>query len=274
MESPLDGIAFLARSETRVAVLRTVADREQTRGQLREDLSASRTTLARVLNELENRGWIRRTGSGYQTTPAAEAILGRFVPLLETMQGLANLGEAVDWLPPVARDIDVRDLRDADITTATAGNPAEPFDRGLAVIREADRYRGLTATAIPRYAEVIRDEFVVDRLDVEGVIEASFLAELHAQPERIPPWRDFARAGVKYLSHSRVPVDMHVADETVLLWLGERDEHEFEVYGLMESRNPAVRSWAESLYDEYRRTAEPLDPATLTALSRRERTEN
>jgi len=270
MGSPLERIAFLARSETRVAVLRAVAERERTRGELREELAASRTTLARVLNELEDCDWIRRTGAGYVTTPAADAILGQFVPLLETMQGLANLGEAVDWLPPSARSIDVRDLRDAEVTTSTAGNPAKPFDRGIAVIRKADHYRGLTSTAIPRYTEVIRDEFAAGRLDVEGVIEASFLAELHVQPERIPPWRDFAQAGVKYVYHGRVPVDMHVADETVLLWLGERDEDDFEVYGLMESTNPAVRSWAESLYDEYRRGSEPLDPATLTALTHEE----
>jgi DNA-binding HxlR family transcriptional regulator len=130
MDSPLEAIAFLARSENRVQVLRTVADEGRSRQQLREELPISRTTLARILNEFETRGWFARTGQVYTTTPAADAILAMFVPLLETVEGVHNLGEAIDLLPPPARSVEFRHFRDADITTPTTENPAEPFDRG------------------------------------------------------------------------------------------------------------------------------------------------
>jgi len=262
MDSPLDGIAFLARSENRVRVLRTIAAESQTRQKLREDLSMSRTTLGRVLKDFEERNLTRPTGQGYTTTPAADAILEKFVPLLETMEGIQNLGEAIDWLPPPAHSLDYRHFRDADITTETAENPAEPFDRGLELIRSADTYRGLTSTAIPRYVDVLRDRLVEEAKDIEGVIELGLLATLRNDPERADAWHDFAEAGATWIYDGHVPINMHIVDERILIWLGERDD-ELKVHGLLESENMAVVSWAESLYDDYRRESEPLGQAKL-----------
>lgn len=264
MDSPLDGIAFLARSENRVRVLRTIARKNRTRHELREKLEISRTTLGRVLNEFESRGLIRPTEQGYTTTAAADATLRKFVPLLETMEGVYNLGEAIDWLPPPACSLDFRHFRDADITVSTPDNPAEPFDRGLELIHSADRYRGLTSTAIPSYVDALRDGLVRDRLDFEGVIKADFLDTLRPDPERAEPWYDFAEAEATWVYDGRVPINMHIVDEIVLIWLGERDEDALEVYGLLESKNPPVLSWAESLYADYRAEADPLEAVMLS----------
>ncbi|MFC7228368.1 hypothetical protein N0B31_13220 [Salinirubellus salinus] len=263
MDSPLDGIAFLVRSENRVCVLRTVAAETATRRELRDGLSMSRTTLGRVLNEFEERGWIRRTGDGYTTTPAADAILTKFVPLLETMEGIYNLGEAIEWLPPPARAVELRHFRDATVTTSTPDNPAAPFDRGLEAIRDADRYRGLTSTAIPSYVQALR-ECLRGGLDFEGIIEASFVATLRDEPQRVDPWYDFAERETAWLYDGRVPINMHLLDDVVLVWLGTHDGDELEVYGLLESGNPAVLEWAESLYEEYRAESELLDTATFS----------
>lgn len=263
MDSALEAIAFLARSGNRVQVLRSLAAEEQTRQELREELPVARTTLARVLNELEDRGWIARTGRGYGTTPEADALLEKFVPLVETAEGLQSLGDAVDWLPPAARSLDVRHFRDADITTSTAENPAGPFDRGVEVIRAADRLRVLCSTGVPRHVVVARDRLVQDRLDFEGVVESGFPETLRDDPERAGPWRDFAEANAMSVYEGRVPVNMYLVDEMVLLWLGELREDGVVIQGLLESENPAVLSWAESLYEEYRADADPLDPARL-----------
>lgn len=264
MDTPLAGIAFLARSENRVRVLRRIADEEQTRHQLREDLSVSRTTLGRILNEFEDRDLLRRTERKYATTPAADAILAKFVPLLETMEGIQNLDEAIEWLPPPAHSVDLRRFRDAEITTPTPDNPAAPFDRGLELIGDAETYRGLTSTAIPTYVQALHEGLVEGRLDVEGVIEARFLDTLRDDPERAAPWYDFADAEAKWVYEGAVPINMHLLGDTVLIWLGKHEENDLEVYGLLESTNPAVLSWAEALYEEYRSEAVLLDAARLS----------
>lgn len=266
MEEPLDAIAFLARSENRVQVLRSLAEAPHTREDLRESLPIARTTLARILNEFESRGWISRTGREYSTTPAADAFLARFVPLLETLEGIRNLGEAIDWLPRPVQSVDFRHLRGADVTTSTPENPAEPFDVGLEVLRTGETYRGLTSTAIPRYVDVLGDRLVEKQMDVEGVIESSFLRTLREDPERAEPWYELAEAGATWLYDGRVPINMHIVDDRVLIWLGERGENEIDIHGLLESRDPSVVSWAEELYERYREESEPLESEALPDL--------
>lgn len=263
MQSPLEGIAFLARSQNRVRVLQTMAEGTQGRQELREELEISRTTFSRVLNEFENRGLIRRTEHGYTTTPAADAILAKFVPLLETMEGIQNLGEAIEWLPAPAYSVDVRHFRDADITTSSVENPAEPFDRGLEVIRAGDTYRGLTSTAIPRYVNELVERHRRGHLDFDGVIQARFLETLRDEPTRAARWHDIAEEERTWIYDGRIPINMHIVDDRVMIWLGERHDDGLDVKGILESENPSVLSWAESLYEEYRRESVPLEPAML-----------
>ena len=105
---------------------------------------------------------------------------------------------------------------------------------------------------------------VQNRLHVEGVIEASFLETLRNHPERAAPWYDFAQAEAKRVYDGSVPINMHLLDDVVLIWLGEHEEDDLDVYGLLESKNPSVLSWAESLYEEYRAEADLLDTARLS----------
>jgi predicted transcriptional regulator len=105
---------------------------------------------------------------------------------------------------------------------------------------------------------------VQNRLNVGGVIEASFLGTLRTDPERAAPWRDFARADAIWVYEGSVPINMHLLDDVVLIWLGEHDEADLEVYGLLESGNPSVLSWAESLYEEYRVGSDLLDVTNLS----------
>lgn len=107
--------------------------------------------------------------------------------------------------------------------------------------------------------KALRDRQIQGQLDNEGVIAAGFIETLHDDPGRAEPWYDFAAAGRAWIYHGRVPINMHIVDETVLVWLGERREDSVEIHGLLESENAAVLSWAESLYQEYRVGAEPLD---------------
>lgn len=264
MDLPLEPIVFLARSPNRMQVLTTLADEPHTREQLREELSISRTTLARILNEFEERDWITRRGKEYTTTRASEAILARFDPLLETVRGIENLGEAINWLPPPAHAIDLRHLKNAEITTTTDTNPAAPFDRAYELIHAADRYRGVTNTAIPRYTVTILERHNQGELDYEGVIAAAFIETLD-DADRVESWETLAATGKTWVYAGQMPISMHIVDQTVLIWLGKIEQGELEVYGLLESDNAAVLSWAESLYQEYRTESELLDPTMISA---------
>ena len=71
METALDNVAFLANSENRVAVLKIIVEESRDRDELRDQVDASRVTIARILRELEAREWITRSVLLYTCVPSA-----------------------------------------------------------------------------------------------------------------------------------------------------------------------------------------------------------
>lgn len=259
MGSALEDIAFLARSESRLRILESLASGDRTTQELREELEIPRTTLSRNLAKLEKRRWITEQAGVYEITPRAVAIVAKFDPLIETVEGIHSLGEAIEWLPPPARDLDYRHFRGCTVTTPTAASPTAPTDRGVELFRTADYHRTLVSTVSPRFVKEVKEH----QIPGEGIVPASFIETLRADPDRAEPWSEFAATGSVWIYRGDIPIDCHIMDDRVLIWLVERKEDKLDVYGLLETENDVVRSWAEDLFESYRRDADRLDPATL-----------
>lgn len=93
--TPLDDIAFLARSPHRVAVLDVLASGSRTRGQIRETTEISQPTLTRILGGFEDRGWVEKRGQEYSLTAFGSLLAEDFGALhetVETMQQLKTIG--------------------------------------------------------------------------------------------------------------------------------------------------------------------------------------
>ena len=263
MERALEDIQFLANSANRVRVLDTLATEPETRRELQDSTGIPRSTTARVLDEAEDRGWVASEGSHYEITPMGEAMVSAFSVYIETTKGIQHLGKAIDWLPDPVHTLDFRYFRDAVITTPTEDNPTAAFDRAMELIRSANEYRGLTQNSLPEYMKTICDRVVSGQLDFQGVVEANFINALRNDPDRAARWHDIAHG--MWLYDGRVPINMHIVDGTALIWLCAENEsgEDAVIKGVLESEHPAVVSWAESLYEEYRAEAEPLDPEVL-----------
>jgi len=61
-----------------------------------------------------------------------------------------------------------------------------------------------------------------------------------------------------------VPLSIHVTDETVVIWLAEGRGDGLVVQGALVTEDSAIRSWAESSYEDYPADAVQVDPATST----------
>lgn len=263
MDSTLDEIQFLANSASRIQVLDALTSGAASRRELQDATRVPRSTAARVLDDAEARGWVRSEGSRYWITPLGEAMITEFRRYLAATEGIHHLGPAIDWLPEPAWDLDFRYFREAEITTPTEANPTAHFDRAMDHFRGSDSYRGLTQNSLPEYMKTIHGRVVEGQLDFEGVIEASFIEVLGNDPERAALWEDIADR--MWLYSGRVPFNMHIVDGTVLIWLCDENHagDDVLVKGVLESTHPDVVSWAESLYEEHRADAEPLDPAVV-----------
>ena len=263
MRGALEEIQFLANSANRVRVLDALGGGPASRRELQEETGVARSTAVRVLDDAEARGWVDSEGSRYRLTPGGAARVSEFREYVETVQGMGHLGEAVDWLPEPARSLDFRHLRDAGITTPTEENPTAYFDRGTELLRAADEYRGLTQNSLPEYMKALRGRVTRGELDFKGVIERGFVDVLRGGPDRAALRGDIADR--VWLYDGCVPLNMRVVDRTALVWLCDEnhDGEDVIVRGLLESGHPAVVSWAESLYEEYRDESEPMSPGML-----------
>lgn len=253
MEPSLEAIRFLANSANRVQVLTALVNRRATRRELQEEVGGSRSTVARILNEAKTRGWVDSEGNQYRITPLGESMVTDFRSYLETVQGHQHIGDLVNHFPPPLFSLDFRHLRDANVTERTVENPGAPYDRALDLFHEATEYRGLNSTSLPKHAKVLLDRVEEGRLNFAQVFEADFIETIRADPERAAMWRSLSDRVWNY--NGVVPINLQIVNETVLVWLGKTRE---EPGGLLESENPAVLSWGESLYEEYQAEAEPL----------------
>lgn len=253
MDSALETVQFLANSANRVRVLTALVRGEATRRQLTADVDASRSTVSRILKEARARGWVDADGNRYRLTPRGEAVVTDFRSYLRTVDGVEHLDDMVNHLPPPLRSLDFRHLRDAEVVELTEENPAAPFTRAFELFDQATDYRGLNHTSLPDHAKVLRDRVLQGRLEFEQVFEAAFVETLRTDEKRWGVWEQLADEVWQY--EGVVPINLHVVDGRVLVWLGA---NRGDPAGLLVSENPAVRSWAESLYEEYRAGAEPL----------------
>ena len=208
MGNAREDIKFLANSDNRVRVLEALKTGPATRQELQKETGVPQSTAARILDEAEDRGWVESEGSRYQITPIGDVMVSEFATYVETTKGIKHLGPAIDWLPKPAHELEFRYFHDATITKPTESNPTAAFDRGIELIRAADEYCGLTQNSLPEYMQTICDRVAWDQLDFQGVIEASFIEVLHADPDRADRWHDVAHGMWLYSGH--VPINMHI----------------------------------------------------------------
>ena len=135
MDSALERIEFLASSKNRVEVLRTLDTELHDARDLVAETDGFRSTIGRVLNEFDARGWIERRNSGYGITELGALILAEFEPLLETMDRAEVLEEAVRWLPTEELSLDLYELGDGTLIYPSEKNLSAHIEHGLDMAR-------------------------------------------------------------------------------------------------------------------------------------------
>ncbi|MBX0298024.1 helix-turn-helix transcriptional regulator [Haloarcula nitratireducens] len=257
----LDAIRVFANSVNSVRIFEALTDGPTTSSDLAERTGASRSTVARVLNEGESRGWIDSVGSQYELTYVGKVMIKEFRDYQQTVEGIQQVGEVLNHLPEPAHELDIRHLRDARITIPTENWPDTHLNRALELYRAGNTYRGLTQNAPEIFVRTLAELVEQGQLEFEAIIEAEFIEELIKDAERAKPWHSFADSIWTY--PGSIPFSMHIIDQSVVLWLGHIDDNQWEGAGLLETENNAVYEWAESVYEEYRAESTPLDPERL-----------
>lgn len=258
MDSPLDAVSFLARSENRVSVLAVVTAEQGTREQLRARTGVARATLDRILREFEQRAWIVRDGRAFRATPTGTVLAREFAELLEDVEWIREIQEVARWFPSdVPFDLEL--LSDARVTTPTEVDALAPVSRGKETVSTAERLRFFTHGYTVVALNVVHERAARGELAVEGVITANAVDAQLTEPALADTFRRALEldAITVYRLDETLTYSCIVADETVVFSLV--DDHGAP-QALVETDEPAVREWALETFETYRDRSEQVEP--------------
>lgn len=264
-DDALEDIAYLARSGSRLRVLAALATESYTRAELEEKTGVARTTVGRIINEFEERGWVRRTTDGeYEVTPLGKYVVSEFRPFVESIDAIRNLGNLVAWLPTDEVPISLDNFTDAVVRRPDPANPMSTVADFNTRLDGVSEFQCLVGIAPPiLFEQRMRDAVVNRDLDTKHVITDEELNYLLDHPERWTRWREYLDAGANvYQYDGRVPCNLFVFDDTVIISNSQSDYGEPHVS--IESVNDAVLSWAHEVIEKYKNEAERLNSAVFT----------
>jgi len=265
-DSSLEDVAYLSRSESRGRILAALTMEPRSSGELSDYTGIARTTVSRIVNEFEDRGWAERRSDGkYATTPAGVYVVNEYKPFLQSMEAIGKLGNLVAWLPTDEVSIDIKHFAEATITRPNPTDPTSAVTDFNARLEGVSEFRCIVGIAPPvQFEREMRDAVVERELDTEHVITEEELNYLHNNPERLSRWQKYVEAGANvYCYDGQLPCFLFIFDETVLIFNTKSEYGEPRT--AIESTNDTILAWAHQMIEKYRNESKRLDSTAFSA---------
>lgn len=257
MDTPIDDIAYLARSEHRVSTLVALTDRPRSRSELWEMSGVSSSTIRRTLSEFEDRHWIRKTGYQYEATQLGGFVASGMEELIDRVETERKLRDVWQWLPSETSGFTIDICSDAVVTVAEVDDPYRPVNRFVSLLRETDRSRfvGVNVALLEPCEDELRQR-VVDGMHTE-IIDPPSVARyiLSTYPEHCSGPLESGNLTV-WLHDDLPPYGVSLFDDRI--GISGYNPNSGTVRALIDTDAPEVREWAESTSRSYQREARPL----------------
>ena len=265
MEPGFDLVAFVARSENRLATLRALSTEPRRRSAVQDDTGIPRATLSRILADCVERDLVERTGPEYALTPLGERFVAGLDDLFDEVDRQRALQALAGGLPTDALEVDLFAVDDLAVTLPTRIDPMAPVGRAAAVVESADEVRGFCYSLIHAPILAMTRDIVDSGARFVGVVSAEVLEVVARDAELVGPVEGLLETGQAelYVYRGGIETQFIVADDRVLFLVAADDG---SVQGLVETGEPAIRPWAVDRFEAYRATAEPLGPDALDDL--------
>lgn len=247
-------VEFMARSPTRISVMKVLADANGplTKRDIHENISASRSTLGRTLDQMAAFDWLIETPEGYRLSALGATICREFESLLESLEMADEYSPLLGTLPAAVIDFDLGLLEEATITEATPGTPFAPVERAIEIRQSSESVRELTPVLLKESTRRLRDR--LSRTPSSEPIEIVVPAELLEQLEEDSPYAALLEPMITsntadiYASPANIPWLLSLLDGCILF--GTFDD-EGRPVALIETDHPEIIDWAESRYRSY-----------------------
>lgn len=263
MSSTVDDIAFLANSENRVAVLRSLLDGPHSRHVIAEKTDITRVTLGRILDELEDRQWITQRGQVCTITMTGEWVIEEFTDFSEMMEAEHRLRKVVRWLPEEGYGFHISCLADAELSLVTRADASVPISRLVRQFDVGGTIRAFSFAITSQFLEACWRHVMDGDVKWEWVFTSAVLDVLRDTPEMTRWSREMLETGRAEYRHyqSDIPYVVIISDERVNLRLADEDG---AATALIQSDHDDVRTWAGDTFEEYWRQGEPVKAEMFT----------
>lgn len=251
----IETISFIVRSESRVRILeRLLHAGSATQRELRTELDASRSTVARSLSAFEEYGWVEHDAGSYRLTPIGSHIIEGVLELVETVRTTDELASFAAWFPFSEFELDIEQLQDVEITSHTDGDPYAPGRAQTEFLRTAGRFRGFLSSIDLEGTKLVHEQIVNEELDAEIVVSPDVERTIETG-EFAPLFREQIETGrlTVLVADGNLPFYLGVAADCSVQ-IGVEDDDGFP-RALLESSDGSVSEWAKHVYREYRASA-------------------
>lgn len=250
--SPLDDIAYLARSEHRTPSLVAITVRPRSRSELWEMTGVSSSTIRRTLREFEDRNWIRRKGYQYEATELGASVAEAMADLIERIETQQQVRDVWDTLPSRDEDFTIDLCAGATVTVADSDRPYRPVERFQTLLGETDRFRALgfeVAILEPCKEELC--ERILDGMEAEVIAPPRLADYIRSQcPELISESLESGNLTLRL--HDDLPhYGLCIFDDRVSIRGYDGDSGALTV--LVDTEATDAREWAESIFSRYQR---------------------
>lgn len=264
-QASLEDITFLTRSEHRIAVLDALSEAPRARHELRELTGASRVTVNRILDDLEDRGWVARQNGRCEATAKGAFVADEVTGLVSNLAVSEQLDDDLRWIPTEVFDFDLAHLRDAEVFRKSDWEDhTETIGRIRAFVDQSSRIWGTAVGFSHDVVDAIKEATTEGDASFEVVIEESTLRMIHDDSVLRQRFREILGAEQTsidlYTGESPLHMVM-VLDRTVMVC--GKPSGEGPRPGWIRTDDDTVRSWAKSYYESALDDSTPIDADAL-----------
>lgn len=231
-------------------ILRSLLNAPKERHVLVDYLDDSKSTVYKGVSQLRESGLIELTSDGLRPTLFGIVALERYDELART----ADFGDLLADLPPGA--IEPSALVGAEVVTPNKTAVDRHLIRLETLLRNAETIRGFSPAVSPDYVSILHQRIVNDELTAEFVLTEEIVADLRQEYPSIADDIIDTENATLYQTEKALPFTLLIITSAGETEIGIELGKEGLAAGVIINDIPDSLRWAETTYEQYRRTAE------------------